>query len=343
MSSSSQPSEDAAVSAEPANRDGPPRRSRASVLLGLFILGQLAFLFAANFLGMVDQYTRTGFPERIKAPVEQAAPSGGHLWRLNENLYTLAWHWGQVTGQPQSWGLFAPVGMDCAFPALQLRHELPVESAPMLARPAHVLAGQHPAQVATVAVMLQSAAWRAPETERLVRHLSLLGARRPLELAALQQLALLASGAMPSEAELLLSDNEPRNIERYLRIGRFRLRRLEGSVLPYLPVRATREKTLENWRERIESHVRQYGQLIMTYCRFRLDAAGLGNDKAPAQVILVMRRYRIRPPEEAGTQHWTGPEVIPIARWQPRRTGTPDAQPVEWYNPETERFERIAK
>lgn len=342
MSISEQPGQDASTTPDlsPLDADETPNRRRPSVLLGLFILAQLGFLLAANFLGMLDYYGRHGFPERVKAPVEQAAPPGGQLWRLNEAIYTPAWHWGLATGQPQNWGLFAPVGTDCAFPALQLRWDMPVDSPLMLARPLHLLAVRHPLQVALVAAHLQTLAWQPPDIEQIARHLAPLAARQPAELVVLQHAAGANRAAMPFEPHVLLSDNEPRDLQQYVRIGKFRLRRLESALLPYLPERATREKTLQDWRERIESHVRQYDALITTYCRFRLEAAEL--ERPPSQVILLMRRYRIRPPDQEG-RVWTGPEVIPIARWQPGRTCALFAPALEWYNPETGRFELIVK
>src|SRR5919109_897836 len=123
----------------------PTRPTGRHIALGLFVLGQLVFLCVANVCGMLDHYARRGFPDRFEKPVDQAAPDAsrarGHLWKLNDAVNTIAWYWGQVTGQPQSWSLFAPnVGNECAFPALLIRWDEPFDSASMLARPVQLLA-----------------------------------------------------------------------------------------------------------------------------------------------------------------------------------------------------------
>jgi hypothetical protein len=339
----------AVVDDEAPRRGGPSGRQ---VFLGLFILGQLAFLILANLCGMLDHYGRRGFPGRFQTPVDQAAPDAnrgrGHFWKLNESVYTLAWYWGQLTGQPQNWSLFAPnVGVDCYFPALAIRWELPMDSPAMLARPVQLFAaGPAPAaslHAAAVAILLQDQPWSEGPADRLVRRLAPLVAMEPLTLGPLFAASNHAL-TMAFEREVLLSDNEPRDVDDYLRIGRFRLRRLEGVLLPYLPHQDTWEKTAQHWRGEIESHVRRYGAFIETYCRFRLQTDPRYRDgPLPAQMILVLRRYRIQPPQEEGGRRWTGPQVLPIARWQPHRERDKPTRPIEWYNPETERFEAIAK
>jgi len=318
------------------------------IALGLFVLAQLAFLCVANFSGMLYERGRRGFPDRFRAPVDQAAPDAkdtrGHVWKLNDAFYALAWNWGQVTGQPQSWSLFAPnVGGECYFPALLIRREEPLDSAAMLARPAHVLAAGAALQAVSVAALLHSQSWTPPEVGLIRRHVGPLLAANPLVAAAVHTL-LPPPAQMPVAPHVVLSENEPRDLEHYLRLGKFRLRRLEGGLLPYPSQRDDPESRLAHWRDEIESHVRRYGSLIETYCRFRLTTDARYRDRPlPAQVILVMRLYRIRPPEDPSPRRWTGPETLPIARWRPHHPGDANTRPVDWYNPQTERFETIGK
>src|ERR1700730_15242842 len=87
------------------------------LLLGLFILGQLFFLFASNFLGILQE-SKNDPPERWKAPIERLAPGftkqEGHVWELTETLTRLTKMWDHVTGQAQNWSLFAPgVSSEC--------------------------------------------------------------------------------------------------------------------------------------------------------------------------------------------------------------------------------------
>src|SRR5438094_7623764 len=72
-------------------------RTAARLALGLFVAWQLLFLLSANALDLAGQGT--------------AGPAG-----------RLARTWGRLTGQPQTWQLFAPDVADLAgFPAVELR------------------------------------------------------------------------------------------------------------------------------------------------------------------------------------------------------------------------------
>src|SRR5438128_11779104 len=111
-------------------------------LLGLFILGQLLFLFASNILGILQE-SQDGLPERWKAPIERLAPGftkqEGPVWDLTQTLTGVTKIWDHATSQSQSWSLFAPgVGSDCTFLALELRWEEPMESAANIGQNLHV-------------------------------------------------------------------------------------------------------------------------------------------------------------------------------------------------------------
>jgi hypothetical protein len=105
-----------------------------SVLLGLFIVGQLVFLVVQNLGGWLQDQSGQ-VPADARAIVEQAAPDWllkkGYAWNTQEGATHLTLRWSQVTLQLQTWSLFAPtIGTECVFPALLLTErefdELPI-------------------------------------------------------------------------------------------------------------------------------------------------------------------------------------------------------------------------
>src|SRR5262245_8476998 len=137
---------------QPAPASASAARPRgAQVLLGLLILGQIAFLAISNFLGMISYAHPKRHSHALQPLVEQLAPGvregQDHFWKLLEGITTVTEFWANVTGQPQAWSLFAPeVGGECIFPALQLRWDEPMDSPAMVARPAQLLAATDPIQ-----------------------------------------------------------------------------------------------------------------------------------------------------------------------------------------------------
>jgi len=106
------------------------------ILLGLFIVGQLVFLFTTNFLGFVQEY-KDQIPKHWQAPIERIAPGftkqEGHVWELTQTLSRLTEMWEHGTGQAQQWMLFAPrIGKDCTFPAVELTDSQAMPQAPEL-------------------------------------------------------------------------------------------------------------------------------------------------------------------------------------------------------------------
>jgi hypothetical protein len=99
----------------------------AQVLLGLFILWQVCFLFAANLLEVL-RYYRPSVASAEATLAQVLAPGWaaqeGHVHDLVETVVCVTNRWSHVTGQPQSWGLFAPnVVSECPFVAVELRWE----------------------------------------------------------------------------------------------------------------------------------------------------------------------------------------------------------------------------
>jgi hypothetical protein len=122
-------------------------RTVARALLTLFVLGQFLFLVGSNFLG-VEEPLRTEFKnfawgdppprdapspwQRFKRGVQAAMKDTEPPDYLNgkgdvqEKYYKVARtytkHWSQLTGQPQSWSLFAPYIVEVIpFPAVEFR------------------------------------------------------------------------------------------------------------------------------------------------------------------------------------------------------------------------------
>jgi hypothetical protein len=110
-------------SAEATNSHPPPRvglrRHVPSVLLGAFILFELIYLPAANFIKLVPLRLPESRGEldddiqlRGKAYVEPVQ------WAL-DGLGTAMCRWGELTGQAQGWALFAPhFGHQASLPAV---------------------------------------------------------------------------------------------------------------------------------------------------------------------------------------------------------------------------------
>jgi len=280
------------------------------IFLGLFILGQLFFLFASNFLGFILEY-KDDFRERWQAPIERLAPGftkhEGHVWEMTQTLTRLTKMWDHATGQNQNWCLFAPgISDESTFLALELHWEDAPESAPAIAR-----------------------------------SLSLLATGTPLEAAALTGLAL-------NQGKLWLSDNEPTNIEKFFRLGNFRIRRFENNLaLDLVPKEEeTPEETAQRWREKIQKYLKDsdYGYLVRPYMEWRLRQIQrkTREETQPRQLILLMRRYQINDPKE-GTQPWQGPHSNPVARWQPGVDRGDQYLPLEMFNPVTKRFESVLK
>jgi hypothetical protein len=279
----------------------------AQVVLGVFILGQLAFLLAANVLELL-QAAREELPPEVAAVVEPIAPGwaneAGHIHDVIDLVRRLTKRWSQLTGQPQSWSLFAPnAGHNSTFVAVELRWD-----------PSPPLALQ------------------------VAKHLA------PLAFQYLSGSALLyVPGDVPAPPApvVLLSENEAADINRYFRWGRFRLRRFEGNLDLALDIRPgeTPAQARERWRDKIREHAAVDGDAMEAYVRWRWrHYQQLHPGQVAPQLVLLVRRYAIVPPGE-GPPFWTGPHVTPLARWQPQAAGAPGDRPVEVYNPVTSQFE----
>jgi hypothetical protein len=155
-----------------------------------------------------------------------------------------------------------------------------------------------------------------------------------------------AAGHIPPEVILVPSSKEPADLEHYLRIGDFRMRRYENNLVitlkPY--ENETPSETNERWRDKIRAHLTDYAEIILGYLRWRVrrDTARWPGREQPRQVILVLRRYHINDYEDTPPL-WKGPYAVPIARWQPAVTWDSAHQRVEWHDPVSKRFKSLRK
>jgi hypothetical protein len=141
----------------------------------------------------------------------------------------------------------------------------------------------------------------------------------------------------------LLSDNEPRNVHRYFRIGLFRIRRFEGNLSPnlYHGIDKTDEDMQDEWRRIIRRAAHDDGVAIRAYMewRWRQYQAEHPDVETPRQVILHLRTYRIPAPSDTEPPDWSDPEDVPLARWRPHFAYAENALPVEIYDLVAERFD----
>ena len=205
--------------------------------------------------------------------------NGGQIDDLFSVLEKVSTRYGQITGQSQSWCLFAPdIGDQCVFPALELRWDEDPQNGPTFSRPLTVLAAQDPLQTAA----LWGAVRRTPlprlsyEAETVSRQLAALAGATELDAAlfaaAIQQTP---GSLLPPPSEELRSANEPKNLNRFLRIGNFRLRCYESNLTILLRVNSdeTYPEMLQRWRDLVEKLFGNEGDTLYAYLRWaRLQA-----------------------------------------------------------------------
>jgi hypothetical protein len=312
--------------------DAPNSPTNAQVFLGLFIVGQVLFLVAANLLGMADRarpylkeepadaarHTLEGEVQHgTRLVAEQVAPDWvreqGHVFDATQTAGGIVSRWAQVTAQPQDWSLFSPgVSHVTTFVAVEFRWDDD----------------------------------RLPERQ-LPPRVALVAAAGPLSGANIALAVRAAEATWPAlPPRLLLSENEPRDLRSFFRIGHFRLRRYEGTFDLTLSPSDDKvdERRADGWRRQIEDKVRMDWPEMRAYLRWRLDhlRERWPDLPTPTQARLLIRIYHIPPPgQPAPAGFWSGPDHRPLARWLPGAPEPADYLPVEAYNPVVDRFERL--
>ncbi|MFN4261822.1 MAG: hypothetical protein ACK4RK_21280 [Gemmataceae bacterium] len=283
----------------------------AQVVLGLFIVWQLIFLIGGNLGGVLDRYRLDWQEPHWMAAVAPRWVAGEeHFHDASEMFNGITRRWGELTGQPQNWSLFAPnVAAVSPFPAVELRWDDDPHSAEGIAGRLSPLAAQHPGEVA---------AWEV------------------------------AARSSPYPSFFLLSDNEPDNLHSYWRVGRFRLRRYEASGLEVILTSNDRSQAevADAWRERIENKVRRDGECIKAYLRWRERVYQREHlDRPPPrQLVLWVRQYAIPAPDAAPIPwQWQVLPPYPIARWRPHVPPPANCLDIEMYHPVLERFQYLVK
>jgi len=283
-----------------------------SAVLGLFVVGQLVFLLAANGVDLAEAlrklFRRSPSLSRI---TPRWVEGEGQAYRAQQAVQRVTGRWADLTGQAQTWAMFAPnVADHLDFPAVELRWDEELMPLPPTSRRLVPLAADNP----FAAVALSLAAERPP-----------------------------LPGPPPV---VLLSDNEPRDRHQFFKVGHFRLRRYEGNldVLQTLDNQPF-EAASDRWRSWIEKGVQDEHGAMKAYLGYRLAAFHREHPElpTPTQVILLARIYRIPQPPGPQPWDWEFLGAHRVARWQPWQDENPDYLPLEIYNPLVERFESFLR
>jgi hypothetical protein len=281
-----------------------PQPRTGPIVLGLFILGQLIFLVASNLLGFLatlrDELKEAAPEDELAREVEHLAPG----WLQEEgHLYETQ---KLIRSALRPWERATGQEQNWAL------------FSPPIARE----------------IVFPAVEFRWDDDQAPYPALAALAAANPWEVIAVS-LAARGRGDVPAPI-VFLSDNEPADPTRYFRFGQFRVRRFEGQ----LDVTLYPDETPEQWHERIEKRVSREGNPMRYYLGWRLREFKRRNPGRPnpTQIILLMRRYHVRAPDEA-PPYWDGPFVSPVARLRPRPGTAVSAAPLESYDPETGQFE----
>ncbi len=327
-------------------RTTPP--STRSVFLGLFVVGQLLFLFVRNGLEALEQL-REHLPPAWKDVTQRIAPGWhedeGHFSSFLRMINRLTRSYAQATEQLQQWSLFSNAGRECVFPAIELRWDEDPPQPLAVKNPLALLAAGDPVQALTAALAAGPTPGLPPAGEReMARRVCLLSAATPWEVVALSAGTLYVN-VKPREAPLppvfLLSDNEPADVTNFVRLGRYRVRKLEENLTLSLRINDedTNQPPNERWAAWIGDHVQANEIMLHGYLRWRLEEYGRlhGSLPPPTQVILWQRHYRINRPEDAPPYIQLVVQM-PIARWRLQASDDGRSVVLERWDPVTKTF-----
>ncbi|MBX9678585.1 MAG: hypothetical protein K2X38_07455 [Gemmataceae bacterium] len=258
------------MSLPPAAEPNDARKPKSS-LLGFFVVLQIGFLAVSNGIGWL-QDVREEMNPAVKDAVKKVAsdwPSKeGPLWETTHAAHDLTRRYAEVTGQFQTWCLFAPsIGRECVFLSLELNFA---------------------------------------DGRKQVR---------------------------------LRSDNEPPNPTSYLRVGNFRLRRIENNLT--LTLREwegeTDEDKKKRWASKIKEFIDEYERILAAYLRWRVNAWQVEHpgEPNPATITLMMRRYHVNDVDHE--RYWEGPFEVPVGVF-----GLESGAFIERYDPVVGRLTKAA-
>jgi hypothetical protein len=152
-----------------------------------------------------------------------------------------------------------------------------------------------------------------------------------------------AAANAPHPPVLLLSDNEPQDVSRYLRLGLFRLRRFESNIDVGLSIDTDKsiEEMQDRWRQNTFERVKDRALAMLAYLEWRMSRylAEHPDVGMPHQVILRVRVYRVPQPPMPKNWIFEPAENHTLARWRPRFAYAEDALPVEVYDRIAERYD----
>lgn len=253
--------------------------SPRQVILGWFILGQLAFLVVSNLLGLFT-WVPTGVSaesqQRINQVLPQFGDQKGHAWEWSDEIQTAIRRYVQLTGQDQDWALFSTVGKYTGFPAVLLRwddatpEDTSIAAAQFTFDPKN---GFH-----------MQLGGEEPRTEILQSD------NEPKDVGAFFRFDKCRLRRVEGQ---LYVNAQPNNNES--------------------PEDAAARLTRRIRKLAVDNH-----DAILAYMQWRLKTwqAAHPGQPAPKQVILLQRSYRIHDPDEA--RGWDGPMVLPLVRWLPK-------------------------
>ncbi len=138
---------------------------------------------------------------------------------------------------------------------------------------------------------------------------------------------------------VLGSDNQPADRHRYLRVGGFRRRRIEGQFeLDFRRDDRPHEQLAELWEQQIRDLVSAEYEETLAFLRWRLSRFRREHPELPppVQVILRVQTFVIPKPPGPRPWDWVEEDPVPLARWLPQK------QPaeLELYCPTADRFRK---
>jgi hypothetical protein len=293
-------------------------RGAPRVLLGLFVLVQAVFLVAYNAVDMKDE-AHDYLEKSRKKYREKPNHEGG-------------WAWGLIKRSPQAEALVAP-WLDAE--KGKARDETTIGAI-------YVWVGKRTTWWARKLKQEQGWSLFAPDV---------------VDWTCFPSLELRWEGPLGSRRDpvILASENEPPDKSRFLRLGRFRLRRYEAlfDVRPIEPEEGAdlSPEQKDELGDRMASMVRKRDDNILAYMRWRLRRYQDEHPDVPepTAVILHTRGWFIpKPPKEPDWKWrfpgWRFAGDYPVARWQPRKE--PDTSrhlPLEVYVPRHNYFKTLDK